>query len=100
MGERDMTYVEELCHWIQNSEVEDHLEDPEGNWDKVCSVMLAQEAALVRMLKLYDLMMEKVNHKASFYDADCVREMNEAPGQARRALINHDYEQTLRASTE
>lgn len=26
--------------------------------------------------------------KASFYDAECVREMNEAPIQARRVLLD------------
>lgn len=24
-------------------------------------------------------MMKKINHGASFYDADCIRQMNEAP---------------------
>lgn len=39
--------------------------------------------ALERMVKMHDLMMKKVNHKASFYDAECITEMNEAPQQAR-----------------
>lgn len=42
--------------------------------------------ALARMDRMHEAMMEKVNHKASWYDADCLREMNEAPIQAARAL--------------
>lgn len=43
-------------------------------------------AALQRMDRMHALMMEKVNHRASWYDAECLREMNEAPLQAARAI--------------
>jgi len=43
-------------------------------------------AALQRMMVMHDKMMQKTNHGASFYDADCIREMNEAPLQAERAI--------------
>jgi hypothetical protein len=42
--------------------------------------------ALKRMLDMHSLMMKKVNHSASYYDADTIREMNEAPSLARKAL--------------
>jgi hypothetical protein len=42
--------------------------------------------ALERMDKMHEAMMKKVNHKASWYDAECLREMNEAPIQAAHAL--------------
>ena len=42
-------------------------------------------SSLVRMNAMHDLMMKKVNHGASFYDAACIREMNEAPIQATKA---------------
>lgn len=52
----------------------------------------AQNAALVaaleRMLAMHDTMMTKVNHGASFFDADCLREMNEAPSQAAQAIAS------------
>lgn len=44
-------------------------------------------AALTRMLAMHELMMKKVNHGASFYDAECLKEMNEAPIQAQKALL-------------
>lgn len=43
-------------------------------------------SALVRMMAMHEMMMKKINHGASFYDADCLREMNEAPIQAHNAL--------------
>lgn len=43
-------------------------------------------SALQRMDDMHEKMMAKVNHGASFYDADCLREMNKAPIQAARAL--------------
>jgi hypothetical protein len=43
-------------------------------------------AALQRMIIMHSMMMDKTNHGASFYDADCLREMNEAPLQADLAL--------------
>lgn len=45
-------------------------------------------AALERMLAMHDTMMTKVNHGASFFDADCLREMNEAPSQAAQAIAS------------
>ncbi|EHJ3655129.1 hypothetical protein J9T75_000264 [Salmonella enterica] len=46
------------------------------------------QIALARMLTMYEMVMDKTNIKASFYDADCIREMNEAPIQARRVLLD------------
>lgn len=42
--------------------------------------------SLHRMILMHEMMMAKVNHGASAYDADCIREMNEAPIQAKRAI--------------
>jgi hypothetical protein len=42
--------------------------------------------ALERMLAMHDLMMKKVNHAASFYDPEFIKEMNEAPAHARRQI--------------
>lgn len=42
--------------------------------------------ALERMLKMHELVMNKTNVGASFYDAECIREMNLAPIQAQQAL--------------
>lgn len=39
-----------------------------------------------RMDKMHALLMAKTNHAASFYDAECFREMNEAPLQMQAAL--------------
>ena len=44
--------------------------------------------ALERMNKMHGMMMKKVNHGASFYDAECLHEMNAAPIQAAKAI--HD----------
>lgn len=44
-------------------------------------------AALERMLKMHNAMMQKVNHGASFYDAELIREMAEAPIHAARLLL-------------
>lgn len=38
--------------------------------------------ALKRMEHMHQLMMEKIDHGKSWYDAECMREMNEAPLQA------------------
>ncbi|EIE5960807.1 hypothetical protein LDU30_001404 [Salmonella enterica] len=46
------------------------------------------QIALARMLTMHEMMMNKTNIKASFCDADCIREMNEAPIQARRVLLD------------
>ncbi|MHB8890263.1 MAG: hypothetical protein ACYC46_15740 [Acidobacteriaceae bacterium] len=43
-------------------------------------------AALERMDKMHDMMMQKINHGASFYDAECLHEMNSAPIQAHNAI--------------
>ncbi|ELS1357920.1 hypothetical protein SFE98_002819 [Salmonella enterica] len=45
-------------------------------------------AALARMLTMHEMVMNKTNIKASFCDTDCIREMNEAPIQARRVLLD------------
>lgn len=42
--------------------------------------------ALKDMLDMHDLMMDKVNHADSAYDANCIKAMNEVPGQARAVL--------------
>ncbi|MBN5215762.1 hypothetical protein [Serratia ureilytica] len=42
--------------------------------------------ALRRMLKMHELMMAKANHAASFYDAECLQEMAEAPFEAAAVL--------------
>lgn len=39
-----------------------------------------------RMDRMHALLMAKTNHAASFYDAECFREMNEAPLQMQAAL--------------
>ena len=49
--------------------------------------------ALERMDKMHEMMMEKVNHGASFYDAECLHEMNGAPIQAAKAMA--EYRQAL-----
>ena len=43
-------------------------------------------SALTRMDRMHAMMMAKANHGASFYDAECIHEMNAAPIQAARAL--------------
>jgi len=39
-------------------------------------------------------MMEKADHGRSAWDAECIKEMNEAPGQAREALKDFKQAQT------
>ena len=46
-------------------------------------------AALSRMLDMHEKMFKQTNVGASFYSGDTIAEMNEAPGQARRALAEH-----------
>lgn len=46
--------------------------------------------ALERMCEMHSMMMAKVDHGASTYDADTLREMNEAPAQAALAMANAD----------
>jgi len=43
-------------------------------------------SALKRMISMHSAMFSKTNVGASFYDADTLREMNEAPLEARRLL--------------
>ncbi|EMP6396110.1 hypothetical protein RJ492_004550 [Pluralibacter gergoviae] len=42
--------------------------------------------ALRRMLNMYELMMVQANHADSFYDAECLQEMAEAPLEAAAVL--------------
>lgn len=42
--------------------------------------------SLARMYHMWELFMAKANHGNSFYDAETIRELNEAPIQAYRAL--------------
>jgi len=49
--------------------------------------------ALERMDKMHEMMMAQVNHGASFYDAECLHEMNGAPIQAAKAMAG--YRQAL-----
>ncbi|MEX3174094.1 hypothetical protein AB4M04_18660 [Serratia quinivorans] len=44
--------------------------------------------ALRRMLGMHELMMAKINHAASFYDAECLHEMAEAPYETS-AVLEH-----------
>ena len=48
--------------------------------------------ALQRMRRLYGLMMEKADHGSSFWDAETIREMNEAPIEAERVLKENGRE--------
>jgi len=43
-------------------------------------------ASLLRMVKLHGLMMKQVNHNEAAYDANCIKEMNEAPPEATKIL--------------
>lgn len=42
--------------------------------------------ALVRMYQMWERFMQQANHGNSAYDADTIRELNEAPIQAVKAL--------------
>lgn len=68
------------------------LEVPQPVLDRPATELREQHGALVaaleRMLAMHDTMMTKVNHGASFFDADCLREMNEAPSQAAQAIAS------------
>lgn len=44
------------------------------------------EKAMHRMMRMHDLMMAQVNHGASFYQAECLAEMNGAPIYADTVL--------------
>ena len=51
--------------------------------------------ALVRMLGLHDLMAKAINNGAPHYDANTIREMNEAPIQAQQSISKYiDWEST------
>ena len=45
--------------------------------------------ALEGMIDLYETMMDKVDHTNSFYDANCIKMMNENPLQAKKALTDY-----------
>ena len=74
----------------QSIRIGEWVEGVNGYWslriDKLPGTPSKVEEALRRMLKMHEKMMDKVNHGASFYDAECLAEMNEAPAQAREAL--------------
>lgn len=53
--------------------------------------------ALRRMDRMHELMMSMTNHGSSWYDANTLREMNEAPIQAARALAKATGESTQAA---
>lgn len=46
--------------------------------------------ALVAMVQMHTSVLEKTNVGASFYDADALRAMNEAPIQAAKAIKEYD----------
>ncbi len=48
--------------------------------------VVAAGNALRRMLEMHEMMMAKANHAASFYDAECLQEMAEAPLEAAAVL--------------
>ena len=52
--------------------------------------------ALYRMIKMHEMMMRDVNHGASAYNGNCIREMNEAPIQAGLALKHEDPPESCR----
>lgn len=54
--------------------------------------------ALNNMLEMHDMMMSKVNHSASFYDAATIAAMNEQPAKARevlKAVLKADRERPM-----
>jgi len=58
-----------------------------ANAEFICRAVNAHDElveALKRMKRMWEMMMEKVDHGASFYDADTIREMNEAPLDANK----------------
>ena len=55
-------------------------------WQALATRNHQLQATLLRMLNMHHLMMSKIDHGKSWYDADCLREMNQAPSQARKVL--------------
>lgn len=79
-GLEAMTPEERAEHDASIAALKAMLPQPESPVAVLC-------AALERMLKMHELVMDKTNTGASFYDAECIREMNMAPIQARQALM-------------
>ncbi|EDB3480871.1 hypothetical protein F9X03_19730 [Salmonella enterica] len=79
-AELDAMTPEERIKYNDNIEaIRQLLPQPESPVTVLC-------LALERMLKMHELVMNKTNVGAGFYDAECIREMNLAPIQARQAL--------------
>ncbi|EAZ1829202.1 hypothetical protein NN755_001592 [Salmonella enterica] len=79
-AELDAMTPEERMKYNDNIEaIRQLLPQPESPVTVLC-------LALERMLKMHELVMNKTNVGASFYDAECIREMNLAPIQAWQAL--------------
>lgn len=65
------------------------IEKAEAYFKSVAKLMKSAPsllAALERMLMLHEKTMKEANHKESFYSAETMREMNEAPIQAQKAI--------------
>ncbi|EHT5775467.1 hypothetical protein NXC29_002712 [Salmonella enterica] len=79
-AELDAMTPEERMKYNDNIEaIRQLLPQPESPVTVLC-------LALERMLKMHELVMNKTNAGASFYDAECIRDMNLALIQARQAL--------------
>lgn len=79
-AELDAMTPEERIKYNDNIEaIRQLLPQPESPVTVLC-------LALERMLKMHELVMNKTNVGAGFYDAECIREMNLAPIQAWQAL--------------
>lgn len=79
-AELDAMTPEERTKYNDNIEaIRQLLPQPESPVTVLC-------LALERMLKMHELVMNKTNAGAGFYDAECIREMNLAPIQAWQAL--------------
>lgn len=92
---RDMALLLRSREWADQFNTDHDVTDLEvqitelvGTATELCEQHAALVAALERMLAMHDTMMTKVNHGASFFDADCLREMNEAPSQAAQAIAS------------
>lgn len=64
----------------------------EGNKTALNATDNALAQALARMVRMHDAMLSKTDVGRSWYDADTLREMNEAPIEALRALREIGYE--------
>ena len=85
---------------MEHTPLTDYTKFPEIKVIDFPSVELAKEAerrwnvhdelvvALERMLEMFGMMVEQVNHAQSVYTGEYIREMNEAPRQAQTALTN------------